>query len=71
MSYRLTYIGYFPFKWKQIYAIRLAAVVEDPQCAVVAPTSFWRLGGGACQWSVAALASMSVVCRDRGDRSNP
>ena len=53
--------------------VRLAVVVaaEDPQCAVVVPVSFWRLGGGACRWSTAALASMSVVCRGRGDRSDP
>ena len=52
--------------------IRLAATaVEVPQCAVVAPAFFWRLGDGACQWSTAVLASMSIVCRGRGDRFDP
>ena len=37
---------------------------------MVAPTSFWRLGGGACRWSAVALAFVSVVCHDRGDRSD-
>ena len=48
-----------------------AVAMEDPQCAVVAQASFWRLGGRSSRWSVAALVSMSVVCRDRGDRSDP
>ena len=47
-----------------------AAATEDPQCAVVAQASFWRLGGGSSRWSAAALASMFVVCHGRGDRSN-
>ena len=48
------------------------AVAEDPRCAaVVAQASFWRLGDGSFWWSVAALVSVSVVCRGRGDRSNP
>ena len=53
--------------------VRLATVAaaEGPRCVVVAPASFWRLGGGACRWSAAALASVSVVCRGRGDRSDP
>ena len=54
--------------------IRLAAVVamaEDPRCAVVAPMSFWRLGGGVCRWSTVALVFVTVVCHDRGDRSDP
>jgi hypothetical protein len=53
--------------------IRLAAAaaVNDLQCAVVASASFWRLGSGACQWSAAALASVSVVSRGRDDRSDP
>jgi hypothetical protein len=53
--------------------VAVAAVVvtaKDPRCAVVALVSFWRLGGGAYQWSAAALASVSVVCHGRGDRSN-
>ena len=49
----------------------MAAAAEDPQCAVVVPVSFWRLGGGACWWSTTALASMSIVCYGRGDRSDP
>ena len=48
-----------------------AAGEEDPQCAVVAQASFWRLGGRSSRWSVAALASVSVVYRGRGDRSDP
>jgi hypothetical protein len=52
--------------------IRLTAVAaDDPQCAVVALTSFSRLGGGACQWSAADLAFVSIVNRGRDDRSNP
>ena len=47
-----------------------ATVVEDPWCVVVAQASFWRLGGGSSWWSAAALASVSIVCRDRGDRSD-
>ena len=51
--------------------VRLAvAAAEDPRCAVVATTSFWRLGGGACQWSAVALASLPVVCHGRGDISD-
>jgi len=50
--------------------VRLAAVVDDSRCDVVALASFWRLGGGACWWSTVALASVSVVCYDSGDRSN-
>jgi hypothetical protein len=67
------YIGYIPCKWKQICAIGLAAVAaKDPRCAaMVAQASFWRLGCRASWWSAAALASMSVVCRGRGDRSDP
>ena len=49
----------------------VAAVVEDPWGAVVAPVSFWRLGGRACRWSAAALASVSIVCRGRGDIFDP
>jgi hypothetical protein len=45
-------------------------VVEDPRCAVVALASFWRLGGGACRWSAATLASVFIVCHGRGDRSD-
>ena len=65
-------IGYIPFKWKQSVPVRQAAVAaaEDPQCAVVVPVSFWRLGGGACWWSTATLAFVSVVCRGRGDKSD-
>jgi hypothetical protein len=48
-----------------------AAATEDPQCAVVAQASFWRLGGRSSRWSVAALASVSVMCHGRGDRSDP
>ena len=47
-----------------------AAAAEDPRCVVVAQASFWRLGGGSSRWSV-ALASMSVMCRSKGDRSEP
>ena len=28
--------------------ILAAAAAEDSRCAMVAPASFWRLGGGAC-----------------------
>ena len=48
-----------------------AAAIEDPQCAMVAQASFWRLGGGSSWWSVVALASVSIVCHGRGDRSDP
>jgi hypothetical protein len=66
------YIGYIPCKWKQIYArwIATATTTEDPYCAMVAQASFWRLGGGPSRWSVAALASVCIVCYDRGDRSD-
>ena len=47
------------------------ATTEDPLCAVVAQASFWRLGGRSSRWSVVALASMSIVCHDRGDRYDP
>ena len=50
--------------------VRLVAATEEPLCAVVALASFWRLGGGACRWSVTALASVSIVSRGRSDRSN-
>ena len=60
-----------PSSGNKTVPIRLAvAAAEDPRCAVVALASFWRLGSGACWWSAAALASVSVVCRDRGDRSD-
>ena len=52
-------------------ATAAAAVTKDPQCAVVAQESFWRLGSGSSRWSAAALVSVSVVCRGRGDRSDP
>jgi hypothetical protein len=48
-----------------------AVATEDPQCAVVAQASFWRLGGRSSRWSVAALVSVSVMCCGRGDRSDP
>jgi hypothetical protein len=51
--------------------VPVAPAAEDPQCAVVAQASFWRLGGRASRWSVAALVSVSVVCHGRGDRSDP
>jgi hypothetical protein len=50
--------------------VRLTVVAaDDPQCAVVASTSFWRLGGGACQWSTVALAFVSIVNHGRDNRS--
>ena len=52
-------------------AAAVAAATEDPHCAIVAQASFWRLGGESSQWSAVALASMSVMCHGRGDRSNP
>ena len=48
-----------------------AAVAEDLWCAMLAQASFWRLGSGACRWSRMTLVYVSVVCRGRGDRSNP
>jgi hypothetical protein len=30
-----------------------------------------RLGGGVSRWSTVALASVSVVCRVRGEKSDP
>ena len=71
---RLTYIlDISPASGNKSMPVGLAAVaaVEDPWCAVVAPMSFCRLGGGACRWSAAVLASVSVVCHGRGDRSDP
>ena len=49
----------------------VVATMEDPQCVVVAQESFWWLGGLSSWWSVAALASVSVVCCFRFDRSDP
>jgi hypothetical protein len=62
-----------PSSGNKFVPVRLvaAAAVADPWCAVVAPASFWRLGGGACQWSVAPLVFVSIVSRGRGDRSDP
>ena len=51
-------------------AVVAPAAIEDPQCAMVAQASFWRLGGGSSWWSIATLASMSIVCRGRGDTSD-
>jgi hypothetical protein len=76
---RLTYIldiSLSPASGNKYVPIRLvtlvvAAAMEDPQCAMVAQASFWRLGGGSSWWSVASLASVSIVCHDRGDRSDP
>ena len=48
-----------------------AVVTEDPQCAVVAQASFWRLGDGSSRCTTAALASVSILCRGRDDRSDP
>ena len=48
-----------------------AAVAEDPQGTVVAQVSFWRLGGRSSWWSMAALASVFVLCHGRGDRYDP
>ena len=70
---RLTYIlDISPASGNKSVPVGLTAVAatEDPQCAVVAQASFWRLGGGSSRWSAAALASMFVVCHGRGDRSN-
>jgi hypothetical protein len=50
--------------------VAATAAMEDPQCAVVAHASFWRLGGESSWWSMVALASVSVVCRNRGDSSD-
>ena len=47
---RLTYIlDVSPASGNKSMPIRLAAVaaMEDPQCAMVAQASFWRLGGGS------------------------
>ena len=61
-----------PLSGNKSVPVRLAAVAaEDPWCAVVAPASFWRLGGRACRWSALTLASVPVVCHDRGHRSDP
>ena len=61
---RLTYIlDISPTSGNKSMLVRLAVAVEDPRCVVVALASFWRLGGGACWWSMAILASMSIVCR--------
>ena len=75
---RLTYIldiSLFPVSGNKSMPIGLAtamtAAMEDPQCVVVAQASFWRLGGGSSWWSMVALASMSVMCHSRGNRSDP
>ena len=70
---RLTYIlDKSPTSGNKYVPVGLAAAAaaEDPWCVVVAQASFWRLGGGSSWWSAAALASVSIVCRDRGDRSD-
>ena len=71
---RLTYIlDVSPASGNKSVPVGLAAAttaMEDPQCAVVAQASFWRLCSGSSRWSVAALASVSVVCRDRGNKSD-
>ena len=70
----LTYIlDISPTSGNKFVPIGLAVVAatEYPQCAVVAQVSFWRLGGGSSRWSVAALASVSVMCHGRGDRADP
>ena len=70
---RLTYIlDVSPASRKKSMPVGLAAVaVEDPRCAVVAQVSIWRLGGRASRWSTVALASVSVMCSSRGNRSDP
>ena len=72
---RLTYIlDISPASGNKSVPVRLAAtvLVEDPCCAaVVAQASFWRLGGGSSRWSAMALGPVSIVCRGRGDRSDP
>ena len=71
---RLTYIlDISPASGNKYVPVGLAAVAatEDPQCVVVAQASFWRLDGGSSRWSVAALASVFVVCHGKGDKSNP
>jgi hypothetical protein len=62
-----------PSSGNKFVPIRLAAAVaaDDPQCAMVALASFWRLGDGACRWSTMSLVSVSVVSHGRDDRSNP
>ena len=54
-----------------LVGLTAVAAMEDPQCVVVAQASFWRLGGGSFEWSAIALAPVSIVCRGRGDRSDP
>ena len=54
-----------------LVVVMTVAAMEDPQCAVVAEVSFWRLGGRSSRCRAAALASMSVVGRGIGDRSDP
>jgi hypothetical protein len=73
MPYRLTYTLDILCKWKQIYAVGLAAAaaMEDFRYAMVAQASFWRLGDGASRWCATALVSVSVVCHSRGDGSDP
>jgi hypothetical protein len=71
---RLTYIlDISPTSGNKFVPVGLAAAaaaMKDPQCAVMAQVSFWRLGGMSSQWSMTALVSVSIVCHDRGDRSN-
>ena len=73
---RLTYIlDISPASGNKSVPIGFAAAAvaaKDPWCAtMVAQASFWRLGGGSSRWSTASLASVSVVCHGRGDRSDP
>jgi hypothetical protein len=62
---RLTYIlDIFPASGNKSMPVGLMAATvlatEDPQCAVVAQASFWRLGGRSSQWSMAALRLCSL-----------
>ena len=72
---RLTYIlDVSPVSGNKSMLVGLAAmtvVTKDPQCAMVAQASFWSLGSGSSWWSMVALASVSIVCRGIGDRSDP
>ena len=73
MTYRLTYFGYFPFKWKQICARWTCGSGGGGGSPVCCGSSGILLEARRRVFPVecVALASVSIVCRGRGDRSDP
>ena len=70
LTYILESLDVSPASGNKSMHVGLAAAVKDPRCDVVAQASFWRLDGGSSRWSATALASVSVVCHGRDDRSD-